>query len=184
MNYTSDEIIEAINDTWNGFFKCRSHFPLITEDHIGVKTIPISPYYMRGGHKVEIRFDCAIDKKMYLEMLSTGHWINQNFIVRLCATLESFQVISTDKKVKIDHDLDGATHVDIVRRLRHRIAHSSGRFDPENKKDCKTLAAMNDILSRDYKPEGRTEWPMAIDFVLTPLRDGCIKYVKSKYGTV
>lgn len=184
MKYTFDEIIESINNVWNGFFKCRSHFPLITEDYIGCNTIPISPYYMRGGHKVEIRFGCDIDKAMYDEMLSTGHWINQNFIVRLCATLESFQVISTDKKIKIDHNLDGATHVDIVRRLRHRIAHSSGRFDPENKKDCKTLEVMNEILCRNYKSEGRAEWPMAIDFVLTPLCDGCIRYVKNKYKTV
>ena len=181
MKYTSDEIIEAINNVWDGFFKCRSHFPLISEAFIGRNTIPISPYYVRGGHKVEIHFGCDIDKRMYDEMLSVGHWINQNFIVRLCATLESFQVISTNKNIKINHNLDGATHVDIVRRLRHRIAHSSGRFNPENSEDCKTLDVMNKILDRDYKSEGRTEWPMAIDFVLTPLRDGCIRYVKNLY---
>jgi hypothetical protein len=184
MKYTSDEVIKAIDDVWNGFFKCRSHFPLITKEHIGGNTIPITPYYMRGGHSVEIRFGCIIDQAMFNEMLATGHWINQNFIVRLCATLESFQIISTDKKIKTNHDLDGASHVDIVRRLRHRIAHSSGRFDPESKKDCKTLEVMNEILGRDYKAEGRTEWPLAIDFVLTPLRDGCSRYVRNLYQTV
>lgn len=182
MKFTSNEIIKAINDTWNGFFKCRSHFPLITKEHIGRNIIPITPYYMRGGHKVTIAFDCPIDNKMYEEMLSTGHWINQNFIVRLCATLESFQVFSN--KVKINHNLTGAQHIDIVRRLRHRIAHSSGRFNPEDKEDCKTLNVMNEILNRDYKTKGRTDWPMAIDFVLTPLRNGCIEYVKNKYETV
>ena len=175
-----NKIIEAINDTWKGFFKCRSHFPLIPENYIGHKMIPMSPFYMRGGHKVEIRFDCAINKKMYLEIISTAHWINQNFIVRLYATLESFQIISNDKKIKIDFDLDGATHVDMVRRLRNRIAHSSGQFDSKNKKDCKTLEVMNDILVRNYKPGGRTNWPLSIDFVLTPLRDGCIRYVENK----
>jgi hypothetical protein len=67
--------------------------------------------------------------------------------------------------------------------LRHRIAHSSGRFNPDKKDDRKTLEVMNEILNRDYKVDGRNSWPLAIDFVFIPLRDGCIEYVKNKYDS-
>lgn len=104
---------------------------------------------------------------------------NQTSIV-CCSTA---QVISTNPKIRINHDLEGAEYVEIVRRLRHRIAHSSGRFNPDKKDDRKTLEVMNEMLNRDYKADGRNSWPLAIDFVLIPLRDGCIEYVKNKYDS-
>jgi hypothetical protein len=42
---------------------------------------------------------------------------------------------------------------------------------------------MNEMLNRDYKVDGRNSWPLAIDFVLIPLRDGCIEYIKNKYDS-
>lgn len=183
MRHQTEDILDAISVLWDGFFKCRSHFPMVKRDVIGSKIIPIEPYYVRGGHSVTIVFDFPIDDEMYDQMLAIGHWLNQNFIVRLCATLESFQVISTNPKIRINHDLEGAKYVEIVRRLRHRIAHSSGRFNPDKKDDRKTLEVMNEMLNRDYKVDGRNSWPLAIDFVLIPLRDGCIEYIKNKYDS-
>ncbi len=47
-----------------------------------------------------------------------SHWLNENFIVRLYAVMESHGLVG--EKINIRKDLDGWEELDILRRLRNQ----------------------------------------------------------------
>jgi hypothetical protein len=58
-----------------------------------------------------------------------AHWLNQNYIVRLCGILDEYQVITKGKQ-------DGNDFTLVLAGLRHRVgAHTRGYWDPENSDD-------------------------------------------------
>jgi hypothetical protein len=60
-----------------------------------------------------------------------AHWLNQNYIVRLCGILDEYQVITKGKQ-------DGNDFTLVLAGLRHRVgAHTRGYWDPENSDDRK-----------------------------------------------
>ena len=135
-----------------------------------------APYYIKQGFDITFVFSEGVSAEGIDRINEIGHWISQNFVVRLCALLESFSVLSN--KISIDFNLDGANHVNIVRRLRHNFAHSSGRFHPNDSDHQKTMKLMQDYLGISI--ENLSAWPLAIDTVLEPLFEGCKEYAKNK----
>ena len=78
----------------------------------------------------------------------------------------------------INFHLNGAEYLNIVRRLRNRFAHSSGRLNPDDKEDLKTMELMR--VNLKISIDGRTDWSLAINTVLEKLLEGCRLYVKEK----
>lgn len=163
---------------WRDFNNCKAHFPYVPPDAKGAKVVKTAPFYIRQGFNIEIVFSEGLSEEDIERINQISHWLNQNFIIRLCAVLESFGVISTAKAGQINFSLEGAEHVNIVRRLRNCFAHSSGRYDPKDKKHGKTMKLIADELGISIN--GLTDWPISIDTVLKPLYDGCIRYAMQK----
>ncbi len=180
MGKNLNELFEALDTLWSNFNNCRAHFPYIPEDAVGIKSANTAPYYVAQGFNISFVFGEGLSKEGLVKINQIGHWINQNFVIRLCSLLESYHVFSNS--IDIDFNIDGAEQINIVRRLRNCFAHSSGRYNPEDKDHVKSLELIRDHIGVPI--DGRTEWPLSIDAVLKPLYEGCVKYSKQKIRSV
>jgi hypothetical protein len=180
MEKNLDGLLEALGTLWLSFNNCKAHFPYIPDDAVGKKFANTAPFYVAQGFNISFVFSEGLSKEGIVKINQIGHWINQNFIIRLCALLESYHVLSN--KIKIDSTLAGAEDIDIVRRLRNYFAHSSGRFNFLDKEHEKTM----DLIGNKFgiSIENRTEWPLSINTILKPLYEGCITYSKQKMKDV
>ena len=175
MEKEFEQINKEMDILWTNLNQNRGYFPCVDDSSVGVKILLTPPYYRNQGINIVHTFEEPLSVEIKDEMLRIGHWINQNFIIRLCALIESYQLISNS--IEIDFTLDGAEQLNIVRRLRNRFAHSSGRYNPK-KQDLKTMKLMGKHLGISI--EGRTDWPLAIDTVLERLLEGCKLYAEKK----
>ena len=180
MNDEIAELLVAIEVLWKNFNNCRAYFPYIPKEAKGTKEATTAPYYIEQGFGVRFVFSEGISEKDIEKINEIGHWINQNVIIRLCALLESYHIMSNI--IEINFDLDGAEHVNMARRLRNCFAHSSGTFKPDDSEHRKTLNLMKNNLW--ITTDESTDWPLSIDTVIQPLFEGCVKYVEKKMENV
>ena len=174
MSDETNELLEAIGILWKNFNNCRAHFPFIPKEAKGVMEARTAPYYIHQGFDVKFVFSEGISEEGIEKINEVGHWINQNAIIRLCAILESFHIMSNT--IGINFDLDGAEQLNIARRLRNCFVHSSGRYKADDNEHRRTLNLMKDKLGISI--DGCTDWPLSIDTVIQPLFEGCSKYVR------
>jgi hypothetical protein len=172
----------ACKALWLDFNNCKAHFPYVPLAAKGAKKVRTAPFYIEQGFDIEFYFSKGISEEGIQRINQIGHWLNQNFIIRLCAILESFEVISKAETNKIDFKFEGAKHVNIERRLRNCFVHSSGRYDPTDKNHKKTMQLIHDKLG--VLTDGVADWPISIDKVLKPLYKGCVKYARQKMEDV
>lgn len=172
-----NSVIEEIDKQLDYLRNVRALLPYLDDTVIGKKMINTAPYYQNSGFNITFGFSKELKKADVDKINSIGHWINQNYIIRIYSLLEAFNILSD--KQRIDKTFDGWEEVDLIRRLRHKFAHSSGRYNP-NDKDSKelydkilTLFRLTDIKSS----ADATEFPLSIDEVLEPLTEGCKKYI-------
>jgi len=171
-----EDVVISIHAQVELLKRCRATFPHILPTMVGQTEFQTAPYYLAQGHSIWFRFEPALDAATAQVIHETGHWINQNFVVRLCAVLEAHHIIG--KEIENKPDLDGFIEVSLTRRLRNIFAHGSGRCDPAK---ADHLKLKNKIVERFALnaadcPEG---WfPLPIDKVLAKLATGCEKYVR------
>lgn len=177
MKSELDNILDEMDVLWENLNQNRGYFPCVDDSSVGTTTLLTPPYYRNQGINIEHTFKEPLSVEKKDQMLRIGHWINENFIIRLCALMESYHMLSSS--IKIDFTLDGTEQLNIVRRLRNRFAHSSGRYNPDDPDDLTTMKLMGKHLSISI--DGRDAWPLAIDTVLEKLLDGCRKYAKQKF---
>ena len=102
-----------------------------------------------------------------------GHWINEAFVVRLCAVPDAHDVVNGLKP--IDTSLDGHKEVDICRRLRNVIAHQTGEIN--SKKSRKTDQMMRQVFGLGDEPSMfPKKFRLDKDRVLRPMWKGCKRY--------
>jgi hypothetical protein len=107
---------------------------------------------------------------------STGHWINEAFIVRLYAVLNAHRVI-IDKE-GFDKSLPHWENVKFCKRLRNEIAHATGRVaDKDARKLDKEMRCFFDLGEQESIIKGR--FILSKDTVLRPMLEGCRKYCKA-----
>lgn len=179
MNESLIDILNEMDILWQNFVNCRAHFPYVPNEMIGQVAATTAPYYIKQGFHITFNFGEPLTEDIIKKINAIGHWINQNFIVRLCALLESNHILSNE--IPIDFDLDGSDDVDLVRRLRNYFAHSSGKYNSSKSEHRKTLEKMGTHLNVDIK--NRIDFPLSIGTVIEPLFKGCKKYVESKMKT-
>lgn len=181
MKEKVEEVIDLLDNLWMNFKNCRAHFPAISNTMIGETIIPTAPYYIADGFQISFVLTDPLDKPKLDTIHEIGHWINQNFVIRLCALLESRDIIPKDLEKKMDQNIEGWQNVDLVRRLRNYFAHSSGKYNPSKKEHIKTMEVLGAHLGIDI--DGRDDFPLSINTVLEPLFNGCKKYTETKLNT-
>jgi len=177
MRGEAGPILKEMDTLWSAFCNCRAHFPCVGDEAVGQTAIRTAPWYLQQGFDVWLCFPKPLTKKNVSDFNAIGHWLNQNFIVRLCALLEARHVLSDEEK--IDQDLQEWERIDIIRRLRNLFAHSSGHYKRQCAKHRKLLEKMNENLRLSLSTESTTEFPLGISDVLNPLFEGCKEYVKA-----
>jgi hypothetical protein len=105
-----------------------------------------------------------------------GHWINEAFVVRLWAVLESHRVVTGSKRIR--QDLDGWRAVDICRRLRHQIGHANGDIHDQ---DAELLAVrIGEVFGvQPHKSIFLGKFVLSKDTVLRPMFNEARKYCSS-----
>ena len=176
MNEEVKKIYTEMDVLWRNLNRCRGYFPCVDDSSVGATVILTSPYYQAQGISIVHSFDVPLTLEKKNEINDIGHWINQNFVIRLCALMEYHHMLSAS--TNIDFNLNGAEHLNIVRRLRNRFVHSSGRYNPDNSDDLKTMELIKEHL--EIPIDEMIDWPLAIDTVLEKLIEGCKLYVKER----
>ncbi len=176
MKKDLSNLIKEMDILWRNLVYTRGYFPCVGDKCIGFTALKTPGYYRRFGIDIEHHLSAPLTPEKKNEINEIGHWINQNFIIRLSALTESYHLHSNG--IDIDSDLQGANHLKIVKLLRHRFAHSSGRYDPKNKNDKKIMKLIGDTIGISIN--GRNDWPLSIKTVLEELLKGCKAYAEEK----
>lgn len=172
----ADDVAAEIDRQVDFLHRCRSVFPRLHKGMAGQKEFEAPAYYRQLGYNVSVKLSQAMTAEFIDGLFELGHWLNENFVTRLWAVLESNGIVG--EQMKINQDLDGWQDVDLMRRLRNKIGHGSGTYDPDDP-DKKKLF---DTIVEYYKvPEGYSyfeveKYPIGVGQVLVPMAQGCKKY--------
>lgn len=180
-SFNPKQVVAAIRAHQEFLTRSRATFPHIPDALVGRTEFPTAPYYFAQGHAVTFRFEPPLDSETARAIHETGQWINENFVVRLCAVLDSHGV--TGKGIDNQRDLPGYPELRLARKLRNVFAHGSGRCNSANS-DHQRLRA--EIIKRfGLKPEDCPEgwFPLPIESVLLKLAQRCAEYVVALAAT-
>lgn len=166
------ELLTELEILKTNFTNCRAYFPYMSQHNIGAREIITAPYYSSRGFHVIFQFDQPLDDAHISKNNEIAGWINQNFIIRLHALLESYSVANP-----IDHSVDGWKDVDLVRRLRNVFAHKNGKYDPTDHEDVKLVEELKRHLCVSEILNNGIEFGLSIDTGIEPLFNGCKKYI-------
>ena len=178
-SYSSDVILGEIDILKTQFTNCRAYFPHMTNASIGCRNINTAPFYLNKGFNITFAFNQPLVEEDVRKNNEIADWINQNVLVRLCAMLESYGILS--KGIRINKSIDGWKELDLLRRLRDVFAHTSGKYNPHNKDQRKLVQKL--ICHFKLSNKDPQSFPLDIDKVIYPLFEGCKKYVEVKHAT-
>lgn len=179
------EIIQQIDGQWNDLLRVRSAFPTLSKDVIGAKHFPdTAPFYQRKGFHLPIFFPEPLTQETIDEINQIGAWINESYVIRLCALLEYNKVLPKKGKDRINKNLVGHDKIDILRRLRNALVHHSGTYNPtdaESRKLYNRMVAKFSLPSDSQTPANR--FLVHIDKFLEPVTIECKRYTEGFFST-
>lgn len=167
------ELLKNLDILNENLINCRAYFPYMSQHNTGAIEIITAPYYGNRGFNIKFQFDQPLNEAHIAKNNEIAAWINQNFIIRLYALLDSYSATN-----KIDKSVDGWKDVDLVRRLRNVFVHKNGRYDPGNARDRKLAEELKKHLGVREILNNGNEFGLSIDTGIGPLFKGCKKYVK------
>lgn len=170
----AEEIIDQIDSIYQFFRYSRSFIPYINPNLAGQK--PSLPFNISKNVKSKIDFNEPLSEEFISFNNQTGHFLNQNFLIRLYDLLDYHQIVSA--KEKINKNLLGADEIDILRRLRKLFSHTSGKYNKdESEKDKLAKRIISHFKLQITDPN---EFPISIDTVITPIVIKTKEYVRAK----
>jgi hypothetical protein len=172
----SKGVIEAeIDEQIEFLHRSRSVFPRLGHHLVGKSKFEAPPYYRQLGFNVEVELGSPMTCEFIDGLNDIAHWINENFVLRLFAVLASHGLFDG---TPIRIDVDGHEEMDILRRLRNKIGHGSGRYDPTDADKKKLYDRLVQHFKVDPKAylEDTSKYPLAVGQVLVPLAEACKRY--------
>lgn len=175
----SSHILCEIDAQLAKLLSTRAVFPYMKENLVGAKSCPTAPFYQVRGLDISFTFAAPLTAEDVRENNEIGYWINQNYVIRLFALLQSHNIVSEAKS--INKELLGHEEVDILRRLRNAFAHSAGWYHNEDAEERHLRDRIIDhfSLKQADHPASARMFPIPIDEVLIPLTEGCKRYVEA-----
>lgn len=161
---------------WDRFLTVRSVFSYFRASDVGKSSRRSAPYYQAQGKDLTVHFPTPLTDQDIDPYNGVAYWINQAYVASAYAILDRHQVVGNE--VVLNPSLPGFKAVDLLRRVRMRVTHSNGGFDPEDK-DHKKL---NQELINHFQPRQPDphKFQLHIDEVLDPMLEEIIEYVKAK----
>ena len=174
---TIQSLLAEIDRQKNILDRLKVFYSHMNDDVIGDIQVRPGGYYRSRGLDVILKFSRPLTRDDINRNSEISRWLNESFITRLYALLESHKIFSP----QIDKTLDGNQELDILRRLRRILAHSSGRYHSDIS-DQKKL--VNRLLTHfGLQIVNPKEFPLDIDKVIDPLIEGCKKYIRRKFAS-
>lgn len=206
LNRKMDELLDM-------YKKTKAYLGFQTYDSKGANLLFTAPiYYNTGVRVLSVRLDSTIDNyslcetetpelgkqigyfipvsqihQITLNDIKTNNsitlWINQNFVVRLCSLLDSYNIWGNNRI--IDKSFRGSEAINLIRALRQNFAHGSGKFNDEKKEHKKiyeriiTYCSLSQSDIEYWKKYHPFDFPLSIDKVIQPLFDGCKEYLNA-----
>jgi hypothetical protein len=158
--------------------RCRAVFPRLDTALVGETKLEASEYFKQQGHSIEIQLSSPLTEDLLYELNELAHWLNENFVVRLYAVMESNQLVS--EKIKIDQALEGWEELDILRRLRNKVGHGTRGYDINDQDHVKLYEriVVHFGIKKDYSYLEVDKYPIGIAKVLVPMANGCKRYAE------
>ncbi len=177
---TRPTAVETIDSLWRSHYSARSLFPRMDPQlaDSGLREWSPPGFYDESPYQRVVMKQPITSSDVEFNN-DVAHWMNENFIIRLYAILQTYQVAKVDQP-----DAPGYDAYKIVRRLRDKLAHgSSGRYDASDSLDRDALARLNRVCRELVEPQdydGRFD--LSISGVLFPLLLGCREYAAAILG--
>ena len=172
-------LLDQINLQYRYLLNTRSVFPYLDDSAVGRNIFRTAAFYRIEGFDVHFSFNRPLTETDVDRIRSVGHWINENYLIRLCALLEYYDIIPKSENEKIDKDLNGSDELDILRRLRNKFVHKSGKYNSNNPKERKLYERIvkhfGVVLAKD--PSTAKQYPISIDLVIKPITEKCKEYI-------
>jgi hypothetical protein len=174
------DAIDAIDALWQSHFLARSLFPRMDEQLALSRQQAWAPpgFYGESPYGLIVMKAPITTHDVDLNN-RVAHWLNENFVIRLYALLQTFGVAKID-----DPEAPGYDHYRIVRRLRDKLAHgSAGHYHQKDAADRDALERLQRVCPGFVSPsdyEGRFD--LSISDVLWPLVVGCREYAATVLG--
>jgi len=165
--------ILELESLWDRFVTVRAAFPKARESDLGKGHIESKRWYRSQGKHLRLVFQEPIDEPTIETINACGYWVNQSFVVWLGSILQDKLRVGS----KPDESLPGHEHVDLAIRLRNRIAHDVGLYDPSLPV---AKVAFDDIQRLYVPPEPDTDkYNLHIDAVLDVMFKGVLTYARA-----
>ena len=163
-----NEIIEL--DSY--FRHSKKFFRFIDDKDIG--NYETQPYNVNQKTKFIMKFDQPITKELQLLHRKVGHYLNQNYLIRLYEIMKQYKIAGK----QIDYELKGSDDIEILWELRCKFAHGLGKYDPTNEKDKILLTK---LMTR-YKEAHviKDEFPISQDKTIKEIIHGIKSYLNKE----
>jgi len=133
-------------------------------------------FYIDKGVHFRVRVLLPLPQVMERRLGDVGHWLNQNYIIRLFGILDQDGVITAGKNERNPYTL-------ILALLRQRVgAHSRGYRNPKSREVRKLTKLIEEHLKISIEPEDAQHFNLAIDTILYTLKEYCVVFIRSLEG--
>jgi len=170
----SQSVAVEIDEQIDHLHRTRSVFPRLSHHLVDSSRFEAPAYYRQLGLHVQVELEQPMTVAFIDGLNEIAHWINENFVLRLYAVLESHRLFQPE----IRKDIAGHEEMDILRRLRNKIGHGSGKYDPSDTDKLKLYERLVKHFNVDPQTylEDATKYPLAVGQVLVPLATACKGY--------
>ena len=168
---TIDEICTEVEIQWEYLLITRAVFTANFRNATTSFTTP--SFYSDRGIKFEIGMPVERSPTFIRAQHGIAYWHNQNFVIRLFGILDKYGIIRHGVLV-------GSDVIKLIKRLRNKLgAHNTGR-NPTDKADLRQATRIiNRLYDKNVNLEQVTEYAIAIDKVLEPMKNQVIQFVKT-----
>lgn len=174
-NYTQqeiDDICEEIERQWRYYLMVRAVFPNQVENAVPSWTSMNRDFYREREIIFRVETPANLPKIMKLGLSGTPHWLNQNYIIRLCGILDEKQITGFANKNEF---------IELVRLLRNSVGtHSRGYRNPKrpsSKKAADIITRHLDPLKKEMTNDDRA-FLLSIE-ILEEIKEKCKSFVKT-----
>lgn len=171
----NDTAHRAIEHAWELTVKARALCPHTKKSAVGKSGYCAPRWYAERGANCSVHLPAPLTDKDIPELNDIGNFVNRSFVIWMAAILESFDVVRYGEEP--DRQKPGGEHAQLVKWLRNRFAHGQWRLNPNDKRHSETLKLLKKLFPGVAPTDN--EFPIPIDTVLEPLKNGVLEYIKA-----
>lgn len=169
---SNQKIFEEILELDNYFRHSKKFFRFIEDKDVG--SYETQPYNVNQQTKFIMKFDKPISKELQSLHRKVGHYLNQNYLIRLYEILKHYKIAGK----YINHKLKGSEDIEILWELRCKFAHGLGKYDPTDQRDKKLLTKLMTRYKEDHLI--KDEFPISQDKTIKEIIHGIKSYLKNE----